>query len=68
MTPNTQFWFSASHSTYFTSIQIYQVVNIISMSFKTNLLQLYYLDVLQAFNCVWHKGLPYELKKCLSPK
>jgi len=63
--PNTQFGFSASHSTIH---QVHRVVDAITYSLEKKLYcNCVFLDIAHAFDRVWHDGLLYKLKKFLPP-
>jgi len=61
--PGSQFGFRAKHSTIH---QIHRLTDLISSSFEKNhYCPGVFLDVSQAFDRVWHKGLLYKLKQFL---
>ena len=61
--PDSQFGFRAKHSTIH---QIHRLTDLISSSFEKNqYCPGVFLDVSQAFDRVWHKGLLYKLKQFL---
>lgn len=61
--PNTQFGFRNAHSTI---NQVHRVVDVISASLEKKLYcSCVFLDVVQAFDRVWHEGLQFKLKKFL---
>ena len=61
--PNSQFGFRARHSTIH---QIHRLTDLISASLeKKQFCPAVFLDVSQAFDRVWHKGLLYKLKHFL---
>lgn len=62
--PGAQFGFRAHHSTI---LHVHRVVDKISSSFENkNYCPAGFLDVVQAFDRVWHNGLLYKLKLFLS--
>ena len=63
--PNTQFGFRSHHSTIH---QINRITDTIASSLeKKQFCVAAFLDVAQAFDRVWHKGLLYKLKNLLPP-
>lgn len=61
--PNHQFGFRKSHSTV---EQVHRVYNVVRQGFENKLFcSAAFLDVQQAFDKVWHKGLLYKVKERL---
>lgn len=61
--PNHQFGFRESHSTI---DQVHRIVNIIEKTYEEKkVCSAIFLDVAQAFDRVWHKGLFHKLRKLL---